>query len=183
MAGLGYLDGASASPNMAAGTRLQLPLWLAEMLAVSQRLGTLANGLSLDLPAALAPGRVRNALRADARTVELRALATHFYGLGARVLALFDDPESAEADGGLAGLLVHVLLPPFPPSLDGSIGVGVGLGPGMGMGMDEQADEGVCRRTSCGRPRLLIWPTTRRAPLAVMPASSCAAWTRRSACV
>lgn len=118
VAGLGYLDGASASPDMAAGTRLQLPLWLAEMLAVSQRLGTLADGLSLDLPAALAPGRVRNALRADARTVELRALATHFYGLGARVLALFDDPDSAEADGGLTGLLIHVPLPPPPPSLD-----------------------------------------------------------------
>jgi GINS complex subunit 3 len=62
------------------------------MLAVSQRLGTLENVISLDIPEALAP-RVQNALKADPKTVELRSLATHFYGLGERVLGLFEEEE------------------------------------------------------------------------------------------
>ena len=37
-----------------------------------------------------------NALKADARTIELRALAPHFYGLGARILDLFEDDELAD---------------------------------------------------------------------------------------
>ncbi|CCX33030.1 Similar to DNA replication complex GINS protein psf3; acc. no. Q4WQ54 [Pyronema omphalodes CBS 100304] len=90
--GLGYLESSSASPDIKAGTRIQLPLWLAEMLAVSQRLGTLENVISLDIPEALAP-RVQNALKADPKTVELRSLATHFYGLGERVLGLFEEEE------------------------------------------------------------------------------------------
>lgn len=67
-----------------------LPLWLGELLAV-QRLGT-STVVNLDLPASIAP-RVLNALKADARTVDLRALAAHFYGLAARVLDLFEEEE------------------------------------------------------------------------------------------
>ena len=48
--------------------------------------------LNLDLPASLAP-RVLNALKADPRTVDLRALAPHFYGLAARALDLFEEEE------------------------------------------------------------------------------------------
>lgn len=72
------------------GTRVLLPLWLGELLAV-QRLGT-STVVNLDLPASIAP-RVLNALKADARTVDLRALAAHFYGLAARVLDLFEEEE------------------------------------------------------------------------------------------
>ncbi|KAL7276360.1 DNA replication protein [Rhizina undulata] len=77
---------------MKQGTRVELPLWLGEMLAVSQRLGTMTNIISLDIPNALSP-RVQNALKADPRTVDLRALAKHFYSLGERVLNLFEDEE------------------------------------------------------------------------------------------
>jgi GINS complex subunit 3 len=93
--GLGYLESSSSSPDIKAGTRLQLPVWLAEMLAVSQRLGTFTNVITLDVPTTFAP-RVQNALKADPRTVELRSLATHFYGLGERVLALFEEDELCE---------------------------------------------------------------------------------------
>lgn len=34
-----------------------------------------------------------NALKADARTVDLRALAPHFYSLGTRMLDLFEEEE------------------------------------------------------------------------------------------
>lgn len=48
--------------------------------------------MNLDLPTSIAP-RVLNALKADARTVDLRALAAHFYELAARVLDLFEEEE------------------------------------------------------------------------------------------
>ena len=48
--------------------------------------------MTLDLPQALSQ-RVINALKADPRTVDLRALVPHFYGLGTRVLDLFEEEE------------------------------------------------------------------------------------------
>jgi GINS complex subunit 3 len=93
---LGYLDN-NAGTTLKTGTRVDLPLWLAEMLAVS---GPSANSshsnnkslVTLDLPPCLAP-RVMNALKADAKSVDLRALAQNFYGLGARILELFEEDE------------------------------------------------------------------------------------------
>ena len=78
------------TPQIKRGMRVSLPLWLGELLAV-QRLGNSAI-VSLDLPDTLAP-RVLNALKADPKTVDLRALAQHFYGLAARVLNLFEEEE------------------------------------------------------------------------------------------
>jgi GINS complex subunit 3 len=51
--------------------------------------------VTLDPPSALSP-RVLNALKADPRTVDLRALAPHFYDLGARILELFEEEEMIE---------------------------------------------------------------------------------------
>lgn len=76
------------------------------MLGVSQRLGTMTNVVSLDLPTALAP-RIQNALKADPRTVDLRALASHYYSLGERILGLLEEDE-------LVDILTEVW--PFPPS-------------------------------------------------------------------
>ncbi|KAI9765575.1 MAG: DNA replication protein [Geoglossum simile] len=91
--GLGYLDGNSGG-DMKEGTKVELPLWLGEMLAVSRQLGT-SPLVTLDLPSALSL-RVINALKADPRTVDLRSLAPHFYGLGARILELFEEEEMVE---------------------------------------------------------------------------------------
>ncbi|KAH9862501.1 DNA replication protein [Plenodomus lingam] len=91
--GLGYLEG-NMTGDIKQGSKLELPLWLGEMLALSHTLNTSAF-LTLDPPAALAP-RVMNALKADPRTVDLRALAPHFYNLGARILELFEDEEMME---------------------------------------------------------------------------------------
>lgn len=60
----------------------------------SQSLNT-SSLVTLDPPAALAP-RVLNALKADPRIVDLRALAPHFYDLGARILDLFEEEEMIE---------------------------------------------------------------------------------------
>ncbi|KZF25474.1 DNA replication complex GINS protein PSF3 [Xylona heveae TC161] len=86
--GLGYLSG-NAGGDMKQGTRCELPLWLAEMLAVS--LGNSAP-ITLDIPDALSQ-RVLNALKASPRSVDLRGQAPHFYRLGTRILDLFEDEE------------------------------------------------------------------------------------------
>lgn len=48
--------------------------------------------MSLDFPAPLQQ-RVINALKADPKTVDLRAQAPHFYALGARIMDLFEDQD------------------------------------------------------------------------------------------
>ncbi|KAL5118513.1 DNA replication protein [Pleosporales sp. CAS-2024a] len=88
--GLGFLQG-NMSADMKQGSKVELPLWLGEMLALSQSLNT-SSLVTLDPPSALSP-RVMNALKADPRTVDLRALAPHFYDLGARILELFDEDD------------------------------------------------------------------------------------------
>ena len=75
---------------MKSGTKIDLPLWLSEMLAVSNH--TSKSLVTIDLPPSLAP-RVMNALKADPKSVDLRVLAQNFYGLGARILELFEEEE------------------------------------------------------------------------------------------
>ena len=79
---------------MKQGSKVELPLWLAEMLAVSNPSGN-SSLATLDLPPALSQ-RVMNALKADPKTVDLRAQAQHFYNIGARMLELFEEEEMAD---------------------------------------------------------------------------------------
>ncbi|PYH96483.1 GINS complex, Psf3 component [Aspergillus ellipticus CBS 707.79] len=95
--GLGVLEG-NPGENIKAGTRIDLPLWLGEMLSIGvvggARLGT-SRLVTLDLPSALSE-RVMNAFKADPRTVDLRSLAPHFYSLSERILELFEEEEMVE---------------------------------------------------------------------------------------
>ncbi|EMC98308.1 hypothetical protein BAUCODRAFT_32327 [Baudoinia panamericana UAMH 10762] len=78
------------------GTKLDLPLWMAEMLAVSKPAGPSSSSLAtLDMPTALGQ-RVMNALQADPKSVDLRSQAQWFYGLGERMLELFEEEEMVE---------------------------------------------------------------------------------------
>jgi hypothetical protein len=79
---------------MKQGSKVELPLWLAEMLAVSNPSGN-SSLATLDLPPALSQ-RVMNALKADPKTVDLRAQAQHFYNIGARMLELFEEEEMVD---------------------------------------------------------------------------------------
>ncbi|KAF2261599.1 DNA replication complex GINS protein PSF3 [Lojkania enalia] len=91
VSGLGFLEG-NMSGDMKQGSKVELPLWLGEMLALSLNTSSL---VTLDPPSALAP-RVMNALKADPRMVDLRALAPHFYNLGTRILEIFEEEEITE---------------------------------------------------------------------------------------
>lgn len=50
---------------------------------------------AIDVPPALS-SRVMNALKADAKTVDLRSQASHFYSFAARMLELFEDEEMVD---------------------------------------------------------------------------------------
>jgi len=60
---------------------------------------------TIDLPTSLS-SRVLNALKADPRTVDLRAQAPHFFSLGARMLELFEEEEMVDV---LIDVNSHVL--------------------------------------------------------------------------
>ncbi|KAI9730769.1 MAG: DNA replication protein [Claussenomyces sp. TS43310] len=85
---LGYLDAQPSLP-LKSGTNIPLPLWLAEMLAVSSPSSS-KTLITLDLPTCFG-SRVMNALKADPKSVDLRAQAQNFFALGARILELFEE--------------------------------------------------------------------------------------------
>lgn len=86
---LGHLDN---SPGLKPGTQLLLPLWLAEMLALAATGDDAKAPLTLNLPPCLSD-QVQSALKADPRAVALRDQSAHFYGVGVRMLDLFDERE------------------------------------------------------------------------------------------
>ncbi|GAB0137649.1 DNA replication protein [Epichloe bromicola] len=86
---LGHLDNSS---GLKPGTALSLPLWLAEMLALASAGDDSKAPLTLNLPPCLSD-QVINALKADPRAVALRDQSAHFYGIGVRMLDLFDERE------------------------------------------------------------------------------------------
>lgn len=96
VAELGYLDNNPAQP-LKSGTTIGLPLWLAELLALANRAPTSADEdaksfVSLNLPPSLS-NEVMAALKADPRAVPLRDQSHNFYGLGTRMLDLFEEKE------------------------------------------------------------------------------------------
>ncbi|KAF7845635.1 hypothetical protein BT93_L1493 [Corymbia citriodora subsp. variegata] len=88
--GLGYLDGNPGS-TMKTGSKIDLPLWLGVMLAVSNSQSN-EPLLTLEYPSALQQ-RVINAMKADPKSVDIRAQAPHFYALAFRVLEIFEDDD------------------------------------------------------------------------------------------
>lgn len=96
VAQLGYLDNNAAQP-LKNGTSVNLPLWLAELLALANRAPSSAEEdaksfVSLNLPPSLS-NEVMSALKADPRAVPLRDQSHNFYGLGTRMLDLFEEKE------------------------------------------------------------------------------------------
>ncbi|KAJ4124420.1 DNA replication protein [Fusarium falciforme] len=89
---LGHLD--NSPHGLKPNTPLNLPLWLAEMLALAST-PTSRAPLTLNLPPCLS-AVVLAALRADPRAVPLRDQSAHFYGVGVRMLDLFDERDIAE---------------------------------------------------------------------------------------
>ncbi|KAK4183615.1 DNA replication complex GINS protein psf3 [Podospora australis] len=89
---LGYLDNSPGQP-LKAGTTVNLPLWLAEMLVIANT-GSVDNNtfVTFDLPPALG-NDVVSALKADPRAVPLRDRSAHFYGLATHMMDLSEEQE------------------------------------------------------------------------------------------
>jgi len=87
---LGHLD--NSTHGLKPGTPLSLPLWLAEMLALASAGEDSKAPLTLNLPPCLSDA-VQAALRADPRAVPLKDQSLYMYGVGVRMLDLFDERE------------------------------------------------------------------------------------------
>ncbi|KAK3376441.1 hypothetical protein B0T24DRAFT_219510 [Lasiosphaeria ovina] len=94
---LGYLDN-TPTQTLKTGSRIALPLWLAEMLAIASSSGDLdeqgKSFVTFDLPPALGNDVVQ-ALKADPRAVPLRDQSAHFYGLATHMMDLSEEQELA----------------------------------------------------------------------------------------
>lgn len=92
---LGYLDNTPTQP-LKAGTKVNLPLWLAEMLAIANTGDPEGRSfVTFDLPPALG-NDVIQALKADPRAVPLREQSPHFYGLATHMMDLINEDKLPE---------------------------------------------------------------------------------------
>ncbi|KAF9087973.1 DNA replication protein, partial [Mortierella sp. GBA35] len=85
--GLSWLEGGH-DDMLKAGSRLDLPFWLARELLEHQEETV---GVAIETPEFYGP-KVRNGLRADATVVDLPKLCPNFFRFGALYLELVDDP-------------------------------------------------------------------------------------------
>lgn len=93
--GLGYLEGSPGKP-IEKDTKVELPMWLAEVLATSLVLAETDDSfVELLQPEFLGP-KVLNAIRADPNSVDLHTIASNYYRLTEKWLALFNDAELVE---------------------------------------------------------------------------------------
>ncbi|KAK0649299.1 DNA replication complex GINS protein psf-3 [Cercophora newfieldiana] len=91
---LGYLDN-SPGQTLKAGARVALPLWLAELLAITSTGSSDDQNKSyvaFDLPHALRNDVVQ-ALKAEPLAVPLRDQSAHFYSLATHMMDLSEEPE------------------------------------------------------------------------------------------
>ncbi|KAK7202965.1 hypothetical protein BZA70DRAFT_284394 [Myxozyma melibiosi] len=88
---MGYLEhGRSESTDIRHGARLELPLWLAEPLAMGVS-DEFPNGLVMVSTPAPFTSKIINALKANAVNVDLRSLTMYFFRLAQRWLELTGD--------------------------------------------------------------------------------------------
>lgn len=86
---LGYLDPGKGGDDLAGGTRIPLPLWLALHLA---RKGYVA----LDVPSHYGE-RMQSRLSADAKSVPVRDRSAHYFEVGVRLCAMLSGEEGAHS--------------------------------------------------------------------------------------
>ena len=98
---IGFLDPGADSENLASGTKMELPLWLAKAIS-----GRRAMSVSTELPKQYREG-YREILSAEASVVDLHKLGPFYYGFGSQLLQ-FDHPDSPDIAKML--LQVHVLV-------------------------------------------------------------------------
>lgn len=93
--GLGYLEG-NPGKSIAKDTKLDLPMWLAAVLAVCA-ISEDSEESFIDLlePDFISP-RVMNAIKADAKLVDLHSIMGHYYKMAEKWSRMFNDAELAQ---------------------------------------------------------------------------------------
>lgn len=93
--GLGYLEGNPGKP-IEKDTKVELPMWLAEVLATSLVLAENDDSFVELLQPDFVGPKVLNAIRADPNSVDLHTIASNYYRLTEKWLTLFNDAELVE---------------------------------------------------------------------------------------
>lgn len=117
----------ASSDTIREKSRLELPFWLAEMLALNDIVAP-----SLPRPYSQ---RVRNALNADASSVQLRSQANWWYALGVRLASL--ESQGTESQSMLLQVLSTTYSARLPNVYDAAQHVASGARGGGGAGLDE----------------------------------------------
>ena len=90
--GLGYLSGDPEKP-MQKDTTVDLPLWLAQILAVCGVLEDLDQSFVDLLPPEFISPKVINAIKSNSLEIDLHAIKSHFYKLVEKWATMFHDTE------------------------------------------------------------------------------------------
>ncbi|KAI9176174.1 DNA replication protein [Blastocladiella emersonii ATCC 22665] len=92
--GMGYLEGSEESEDILQGTKINVPLWLAELLSVE-------NYIETDLPKAFSEPVLR-ALRASASKVDVHALSPYYFLFAQKFIRMARDPVATNLSNALS---------------------------------------------------------------------------------
>ncbi|KAL4623494.1 DNA replication complex GINS protein PSF3 [Arapaima gigas] len=106
---LGFVEKSSETPDIAEGTKMELPLWLAKGLYERKR-----RVLSVELPKVYRDGW-RTVFGADPNVVDLHKMGPYYYGLGSQLLH-FENPENSE----IAQTVLRTFIGRFRRTMDSS---------------------------------------------------------------
>ncbi|ODV97299.1 hypothetical protein PACTADRAFT_38769 [Pachysolen tannophilus NRRL Y-2460] len=93
--GLGYLEGNPGKP-LRKNSKLELPLWLAEVLAIIPIDETSEDSFIELVQPEYFSNRVINAIKTNSKTLDLHSISTYYYKLAIKWCAMFKDKELAE---------------------------------------------------------------------------------------
>lgn len=93
--GLGYLEGNPGKP-IDQGTKIELPLWLAEILAICELLlDCQTSFIDLSEPEFIS-SKVANAVKTGPTSIDLHKFLAHYYTLAEKWCTIFTEPELVE---------------------------------------------------------------------------------------
>lgn len=93
--GLGYLEGNPGKP-IDQGTKIELPLWLAEILAICELSHeSQLSFIDLSEPEFMSP-KVTNAVKTGPTSIDLHKLLGHYYTLAEKWCTFFSEPQLIE---------------------------------------------------------------------------------------
>lgn len=93
--GLGFLEGSPGRPLMK-DTKVELPMWLAKLLATSELLSESDLSFVEMLTPDFVSAKVLNAIRAEPKSVDLHSLKANYYKLAEQWIHIFSDQQVAE---------------------------------------------------------------------------------------